>query len=293
MYWSNYELKSRAREKLRGRWGQYLAVGAIFLVLTSLFEIVCDLLSLPGPMELLLWGYRQMAEEMLAASGLTMNDLFAASGDAYSREVLQLLFNVQLSAGQVTGILVRQLVNLFLTIFCYQVLSLGLYRWLMEARGGHPGISTLFSGFANLQQWLNVVWVLFYTSLVSALLSLLFVIPGVIYAYQVILTPWLLAENPYLSRRRAVQLSKTLTQREKARIFWLQLSFIGWAILSSMAESIATTITPPLGVVVGLVGGLLLMIYRTATMAELYAAMREKAFQMGYSDASELAGFAA
>lgn len=289
MYWTNAELKGRARARLSNRWGNYLVVGLLYLLISTVFQTVCTLADIPGLSELMLWNYKRSVE----ALGIDLAALARMAEDPYTLLALQTLAELQLTPAQIIGALVQIVLSVLLTIFVYQVLEVGLCRWMMEARGCTPSNATLFSGFANGEQWRNVAWVRFYTLVVSFLWSLLFVIPGLIYLYKVILVPYLLAENPYMSRRRAVQLSTTLTNGEKGRIFFLQLSFIGWMLLAGIAQSLATSIAPMLGLVVGFVGELMLLAYRGATMAELYAVMREKAFQLGYSDPSELAGFAA
>ena len=63
---------------------------------------------------------------------------------------------------------------------------------------------------------------------------------------------------------------------EKWHAFVLQLSFIGWLILCSFTFGIGLFFLEP---------------YYQATMAELYAALRSKAFAMNLTDASELGGF--
>lgn len=64
--------------------------------------------------------------------------------------------------------------------------------------------------------------------------SLLFIVPGIIAAYRYRLAPYLMAENPNLGIREAVNMSKELMAGNKWRLFCLHLSFIGWGILSAL-----------------------------------------------------------
>lgn len=64
--------------------------------------------------------------------------------------------------------------------------------------------------------------------------SLLFIVPGIIAAYRYRLAPYLMAENPNLGIREAVNMSKELMAGHKWRLFCLNLSFIGWGILSAL-----------------------------------------------------------
>ena len=90
------------------------------------------------------------------------------------------------------------------------------------------------------------------------------------------MVPYLLAENPSMSCSRAMELSRGMMHGEKFNFFVLELSFIGWWILTIFTFGI---------------GALFLRPYIEATQAEFYAAMRAKAFSMGITDQNELAGF--
>lgn len=279
MYWTNADLKSRARQQLKGRWGVYLLITFLYTIICNIVSYLADLV-LPTYTDLGAWAESQYLKAM------NMEQLARESG-------LNALLDLELTRRDIFINLGVSIVNLLLTIFVYQILVVGLNRWYMETRGGRSVVSTLFSGFSNGEQWRNVAWVRFCTMLYTYLWSLLFVIPGIVYAYKIILVPYLLAENPYMSKKRAIELSRTLTQGEKMHIFGLQLSFFGWFLLVGLCVGIASTISSVLGTAAMFIGMLFVAPYFNATMAELYATLREKAFQQGYSDATELAGFAA
>ena len=122
----------------------------------------------------------------------------------------------------------------------------------------------------------NVVKVMFMKNLFIFLWSLLFVIPGIYKAYQYRMVDYLMAENPYMTYQRALELSRQMTDGEKFNIFILELSFFGWLFLGALACGIGVFFVNP---------------YIEATFAELYAALRAKAFATGMTDASELSDF--
>lgn len=62
--------------------------------------------------------------------------------------------------------------------------------------------------------------------------SLLFVIPGIIKLYSYSMTPYILAEHPELTANQAITKSRQIMAGNKWRLFCLQLSFIGWDLLS-------------------------------------------------------------
>ena len=90
------------------------------------------------------------------------------------------------------------------------------------------------------------------------------------------LVPYLLAENPYMTATRAMELSKEMMYGEKWKFFVLQLSFFGWLLLCALTLGI---------------GGFFLEPYMQATYAEFYAAMRSKALAQGFATTDELGGF--
>ena len=68
-------------------------------------------------------------------------------------------------------------------------------------------------------------------SLFIVLWSLLFIIPGIIATYNYAMVPYLMAEFPELKTMDAIRESKRLMQGNKWRLFCLQMSFFGWALL--------------------------------------------------------------
>ena len=88
----------------------------------------------------------------------------------------------------------------------------------------------------------------------------LFIVPGIIKAYEYSMIPYLLAENPNLSADEAFYLSKQMTTGQKADLFVLDLSFIGWIIL---------------GLICCGIGILFVLPYPQATRAEVYLNLKE------------------
>lgn len=170
--------------------------------------------------------------------------------------------------------LVALLIGLCWNAFITAPLTIGRNRYLMENRQSPAPLGTTTTVFRY--PYLNLVKVSFLVSLKILLGCILFLIPGIYWAYCYKMVPYLLAENPYMSTVRAMELSREMMMGEKWHAFVLQLSFIGWLILCSFTFGIGLFFLEP---------------YYQATMAELYAALRSKAFAMNLTDASELGGF--
>ena len=97
--------------------------------------------------------------------------------------------------------------------------------------GGSPEFATMFQqgfGFNFGRKLGGMLWM----ALWVFLWSLLFVIPGIIKAYEYAVTPYILANYPDVGAIEALNLSKRITKGHKGELFVLDLSFIGWHLLS-------------------------------------------------------------
>ena len=75
---------------------------------------------------------------------------------------------------------------------------------------------------------------LFFKDLYTFLWSLLFVIPGIIKAYEYRMMPFLIAENPDMTTQEAFDKSKEMMMGNKWDAFVYDLSFLGWFILNAL-----------------------------------------------------------
>ena len=80
----------------------------------------------------------------------------------------------------------------------------------------------------------NIVKTAFLTDLFIWLWSLLFIVPGIIKAYSYRLVPYIMSEKPDINFRDAQAESARLMKGNKWKSFVLDLSFIGWDILTLM-----------------------------------------------------------
>jgi uncharacterized membrane protein len=87
------------------------------------------------------------------------------------------------------------------------------------------------------------------------------------------MVPYILADNPDMGYKRAINLSKQMTKNEKLKIFVLDLSFLGWFILGGLLFGIGILFVQP---------------YYDATNEELYLKLREKALKNNMTTESEL-----
>lgn len=154
------------------------------------------------------------------------------------------------------------------------VAAVGSARFFLIGRERIPTTEIMFDPFrANYG---GILLVMFLRGLFTALWSLLLVVPGIVKGYAWRLVPYLLAENPNLDYRRALDLSAAMMDGHKMDVFVLDLSFFGWNLLSAATA--------------GILGVLYVNPYVAATNAELYIALRTNAFAAGITGPEELPG---
>lgn len=115
-------------------------------------------------------------------------------------------------------------------------LELGLMQcYLKVVRGGTPQISELFDGFKN---FLKAFLLYLINTIFIALWSILFVIPGIVKSYSYSMSYFILIDNPDMDANEARKRSMAMMQGYKWRLFCLDLSFIGWMLLTLLTFGI-------------------------------------------------------
>lgn len=100
------------------------------------------------------------------------------------------------------------------------------------------------------------------------------IVGGIIKYYSYRMVPYLLAENPDLKPLQAISLSRRMMDGHKWECFLLDLSFLGWGLLSLISF--------------GLVGIFYLNPYKLATISEFYVGLRDQAQKADVPDAETL-----
>lgn len=165
--------------------------------------------------------------------------------------------NIELPGSVVVSI---GLVSLFLGIFVIEVLKVGACRFYVENRDYNAPASKLGFGFTG-GHYVNVMGTMFLLNIKIFLWTLLLLIPGVVKSYEYRMVPYILAEQPDINQRDAFRISGEMMNGQKLDAFILDLSFIGWWILSAFT--------------CGLLGIFWTAPYVDAVDAELYAVLRD------------------
>ena len=107
----------------------------------------------------------------------------------------------------------------------YQTLFLGAIR------GGEATAKDMFEGY-NKELFSRVLTTTLLYYVYVFLWSLLLLIPGCIKSYSYVMTPYILKDNPEMKNNAAIEESMRMMDGHKLELFILDLSFIGWALLS-------------------------------------------------------------
>lgn len=206
---------------------------------------------------------------------LLMGIFGTVSGESSARRVSENsdiysgnLFNVGMITGLLAGIAtVVILIVLVAKVFVGNLLKMGGYRFFILNQTAQPGIGTLLDGFRS-GHYVNIVLTMFLRDLFTALWSLLLVVPGIVKHYEYLMVSYIIAENPAMDYKEAFQISKQMMDGEKMEAFIMDLSFLGWYLLSA--------------VTCGLLAIFYVNPYVQASFAEMYTFNKQKAYQEGY-----------
>lgn len=116
--------------------------------------------------------------------------------------------------------------------------------FLSAFRGEQSDFGMLFSGFQNGNYW-KFVGTLLLKVIYISLWTLLLIVPGIVKSYSYSMTEFLMKDNPELKYDAAITASSQLMQGHKMQLFLLDLSMIGWAILSCLTLGIGFLFLTP------------------------------------------------
>jgi uncharacterized membrane protein len=176
---------------------------------------------------------------MSAGAGNGFTNLGAAKKDFHSDYFSNIPDGLDLGrflSGGILGLLIGaaiaiSVVSIVISIFVLMPLEVNCRRIFIINRVENPELSNLGFSFSN--GYGNVIKTQFLRALYIFLWSLLLVVPGIIKGYSYRMVPYILAENPQIDSREAFRLSRSMMDGQKWKAFVLDLSFLGWHILSA------------------------------------------------------------
>lgn len=124
-----------------------------------------------------------------------------------------------------------------ITLALTGTLSIGTSKFFMNLAGdSNSQFSDLWYGFNNI---LKAFVVTLLVEVIVFLGTVFFVVPGIIFAYMYSQVYYVMADNKDLSIIEVLKESARIMKGHKFELFVLQLSFLGWMILTGITFGIA------------------------------------------------------
>ena len=206
------QLKAEARRALRGRRpSAFLVSLAYYLVVLLLsflsWRIMMTVMHFPEIMAL--------SEQMLSAATQAeqlriVNDL-AALSDGWERAGEYLLTAIRIMDS---------------------MLAMGFMGYCLGlVRGEDGSVGSIFDAFANFLRFLGMNILIY---LITNALALLLIIPGAIMSYAYAMAPYVLMDSPRKGPVECMRESRLLMRGNKFKLFLLDLSMLGWLLLTAI-----------------------------------------------------------
>lgn len=201
------ELKLRAKGMIRGAKPSPVSVGLLYLAVTILLSLL---------------------SARLLGVGLTQSDVEQILSHVQSGRYDYAMMYMSDYMPPATS----YIIDLALELVSY-ILSAGFIIFLLNTiRSTAACYENLLDGFAIFGR---VILLQIVTGIFVFLWSLLLVVPGIIAAYRYRQAIYLLIDHPEMSVMDCIRESKRMMTGHKWELFVLDISFIGWGFLSSLA----------------------------------------------------------
>lgn len=190
------------------------------------------------------------------SSGSIIVTMVAAIASMTGSESIGILVMILLGAAGAFGIWFL-LINVFPVVIRRVFLEGMIYEQVTSQR---------FVFLLRVKKWLRASWIMFVKYIWYSLWCL--TIAGIaVKRYSYYLVPFIVAENPDMTAREAVTLSRKMMEGHKWECFVFELTFLGWEILGILTMGIFNIFyTNP---------------YKTAAFTRYYAELRAEALEKG------------
>lgn len=186
---------------------------------------------------------------------------------------LQNLTKSSTAAGVIFA-LIAVILYIFLIYIFLGVVPAIMSRFFLETRVYKKVPMTRAVFLLQLKKWFHVAWVLFVRRFYQFLWWFT-IVGGFIKNYSYMMVPFIIAENPNLSAKEAITLSRQMMNGYKWKAFVLDLTMLGWILLGLLT--------------LGLSDLFFFNMYSTGIYTELYVWLRARAKESGNELSAKLA----
>ena len=232
------ELKQTAKEALKGNWFKAItaAIIASFFGVNGSFSVT----------------FEQSEPAFPADQEVTAN-LVNVLGQGISEE----LYAVLLTYGTIT---LTAIVTALIAMVISSFVRVGYAQFNIDlVDSSDAKVGTLFSCFKQAGAAFRALLLYMFRVFLGAIC---FVIPGIVMSYSYAMVDFVLADNPEMNAREALAESRRIMRGNRFKLFCLQLSFIGPALLCVLTLGI---------------GFIWYLPYYNATMAAFYSEAKSNA----------------
>lgn len=214
MQYSAKDFRTMAREALKGKWKPAVIITVLATILGAL----------------------TMADTLVKFEFKSETGVVVAILEKYSFTLVE--------AGGLAGILaVIALIWTIVTIVIGGAMTLGYYQFHQNlVRNQNAETGTLFVHKDKLWHGfcLNFLQILY-----IFLWTLCFIIPGIMAGLSYSMATYIANDHPEMTAREAIAASKEMMKGHRWRLFCLEISFWGWAILAAFTLGIGSFVLAP------------------------------------------------
>lgn len=212
------DFRAEARRKLSGKWGKAIGIILAYALIFFVIGFIQGLLPESSPIQEIINLVMVIIEIPLSFGVIVSFLKLYNEDDVKAFDFFKSGFsNFKKSWGVSLNVLLKILVPVILIVVSYVLIAVGITLSISSAILAPTSSSTASSG------------IIF--SVLGFILLFISMIWAVTKSYYYQLSYFVAAENPELTSKEAVLKSEELMTNNRAKLFWLQLSFIGWAIL--------------------------------------------------------------
>ena len=197
-------LKQQAKGLIQTAQPSVLTTSAIFIALSAVFSI--------------------LSSRLVGISYETLERYMRFISDGKTDYALSVLLSARPSTS-------AYLINIALEIVM-SIVSVGFTLFILNTvRGTNAAVGNLLDGFGFF--W-RIILLNLVTALFVLLWSLLLIVPGIIASYRYSMATYVLIDHPDYGIMDCIRESKRITDGRKGELFQLDLSFLGWFLLTSL-----------------------------------------------------------
>ncbi len=258
----SYKLKEKALKDVKNKW---ISLGIILLIIgliSTVFTCLYDYLTIDLRTEML-YIEEAMAEiDITTQEGIEKFEMYFQNYTSLNL-ALMVYSIITIVGGFISGIFTISLATVFLDV----------------SKGGDFKSKDWKRLFRRLKEGfiLNIL-----ISVKVFLWGLLFIVPGIIKFFAYSMAKYIKAENPEYGYNKALRESEKLMNGFKGHYFGFLISFIGWILLTGIANMVIWSLIPSnnalliIGNVLSMIVYIPVDIYISASSANYYSAIKEE-----------------